>query len=72
MQGGLAFVLTVGDVFEKKLDLLGRNDVADDVGLGQLAEDQADILPSTWAGPPLLPGLMAASTWIRTPLTPSL
>src|SRR5271157_3882889 len=42
--GGLAFALTVGDVFEKKLDLLGRNDVADVVGLGQLAEDQADHL----------------------------
>ena len=30
------------------------------------------ILPSIRAGPPLLPGLIAASTWTRTPETSSL
>ena len=44
VHGGLAVVLAVGDVLEEEVDLLAGDDVADVVGLGQLAEDQADHL----------------------------
>ena len=41
---GLAVVGAVLDVVQEEVDLLGRDDVADVVGLGELAEDQADDL----------------------------
>ncbi len=40
----LAVVSPVGDVLEKQVDLLAGDDVADVVGLGELAEDEADHL----------------------------
>ena len=40
VHGGLAVVRPVGDVLEEQVDLLAGDDVADVVGLGELAEDQ--------------------------------
>ncbi len=44
VHGGLAVVSPVGDVLEEQVDLLAGDDVADVVGLGELAEDEADHL----------------------------
>ena len=44
MDGRFAIVGPVGDILEKQVDLLAGDDVADVVGLGELAEDQADHL----------------------------
>ncbi len=44
MHGGLAVVMAVGDVLEEQVDLLAGDDIADVVGLRELAEDHADHL----------------------------
>ena len=44
VHGGLAVVSPVGDILEEQVDLLAGDDVADVVGLGELAEDEADHL----------------------------
>jgi hypothetical protein len=59
VHGGLAVVGPVGDVLEERVDLLA-GDIADVVDR-RLAEDEPTILPLIRAGPPLLPGLIAAS-----------
>ena len=44
VDGRLAVVGPVGDVLEEEVDLLAGDDVADVVGLGELAEDEPDHL----------------------------
>ena len=50
VHGRLAVVFAVSDVLEEKLDLLAGDDVADIVGLSELAEDKPDHLAVNQGG----------------------
>ena len=53
--------MAVRDVLQEQLDFLARNDVADVLGIARQLNANPIMLSPTTAGPPLLPGLMAAS-----------
>ena len=60
--------MAVGDILQEQVHFLVRNDVSDVLRVPpNLLNASPIILSPAIAGPPLFPGLIAASTWMRRP-----